>query len=150
VSHEPQLYPHLTMRENLLFAARMCAVPRPAMHVDELLQSHGLNDGANSLSHQLSQGMRKRYSVLRALVHDPCIVLLDEPFVSLDSSGCVWLANVMRTLSRRQRVLCFATHDVDWSNLQPDRVFHLERGALSELAVRRPRSASLSSQPVAA
>ncbi|MBI3466581.1 MAG: ABC transporter ATP-binding protein, partial [Planctomycetes bacterium] len=75
--HDSFLYPNLTVRENLLFAARMCDVSKPARRVVELLAAAGLQPHADCPARQISHGTRQRLAVLRALVHQPPILLLD-------------------------------------------------------------------------
>lgn len=132
VRHESQLYPRLTVRENLVFAARMCDIDQPVRHVNGLLQDIGLQAFAECLPQRLSQGMRQRISLLRGLVHDPPIVLLDEPFSSLDGEGSKWLSRMMIDLRRRERGICFATHDEEKSRRLADRVIHLQASRLKQ------------------
>ena len=124
-AHEGSLYPHLTLRENLVFAARMCDVRRPARRADQWLRGVGLHAYARCLPGQVSKGMRQRLSLARALLHDPQIVLLDEPFSGLDISGTDWLLDLLERLLRRRRTLLFATHDLQITRLLADRVLRL-------------------------
>jgi heme exporter protein B len=112
VAHESGLYPQLTLRENLIFAARMGDVDQPAQRADESLAAAALQPHADRLPAALSQGMRQRLAITRALLHDPAIVLLDEPFAGLDAEGTQWLLRLLDDLHARGRTLCFATHDV--------------------------------------
>ena len=132
VSHELQLYSHLTMRENLLFAARMQGVRRAASHVSRFLQLLGLAKSADCFPEQLSRGNCQRYSIARAVLHDPRIVLLDEPFASLDAAGHAWLTRLLQDLRRRRCAVCFATHHIDLLSPHVDRVFHLQEGTLHD------------------
>ena len=91
VAHESRLYPHLTLRENLLFAGRMYGIDHPAERADQLLADVGLAEHAQRLPMQVSRGMGQRVAVARALVHEPPILLLDEPFSGLDAEGQAWL-----------------------------------------------------------
>jgi heme ABC exporter ATP-binding subunit CcmA len=134
VAHESFLYPHLTVRENLVFAARMCGLPDPLGQADRWLDSVGLRPHAHRPSAQLSKGMRQRLAVVRALVHDPPILLLDEPFSALDAAGSQWLLGLLLELRGRGRTVCFTTHDPQKARLLSDRVFCLQSGGLLELA----------------
>ena len=131
-SHAGQLYSHLTLRENLIFAARMYGAGRPGQRADQLLASVGLRHCADRLPRQVSQGMRGRVRIVRALVHDPKIVLLDEPFSHLDAEGTEWLERLLRNLGDRGRTVCFATHDRQKSRSFADRVFFLQSGRLEK------------------
>jgi len=133
VAHESRLYPHLTLRENLVFAARMCGVGRPARRADQWLQDIGLQLHGDRLPARLSRGMRQRVAVARALVHDPSIVLLDEPFCGLDAEGSDWLVRLLSELRNRRRTLCFAVHDEEKAQRLADRVLRLQSGRLEEL-----------------
>jgi heme ABC exporter ATP-binding subunit CcmA len=134
VAHENRLYPHLTLRENLVFAARMYDVPRPQQRADELLEAVSLAAHAERLPPVLSKGMRQRLSLARALVHDPPILLLDEPFEGLDAAADDWLLGLLQGLRRQKRTLCFVLHDEIKTHLLADRVLRLELGKIMNVA----------------
>jgi heme ABC exporter ATP-binding subunit CcmA len=133
VAHESRLYPHLSLRENLVFAARMCDVSDAANRADQLLHTIGLAARAGSLPRQVSQGMRQRVAVARALVHEPRILLLDEPFAGLDASGRDWLSDLMTSQRVAEVTICFTTHDETKARQLADQVFELRAGRLHEL-----------------
>ncbi len=135
VAHETWLYPHLSLRENLMFAARMCGVRQAANRTNQLLDAVGLGPSASSLPRQLSQGMRQRVTVARALVHQPKILLLDEPFTGLDAEGCDWLAELMTDQRAAGTTICFATHDESRADRLADRQYELRAGRLHELHI---------------
>jgi len=128
VAHENRLYPHLTLRENLVFAARMCDVARPHQRADALLEAMSLAAHAERLPPLLSKGMRQRLSLARALIHDPPILLLDEPFEGLDADAEMWLLSLLKGLRQEMRTLCFVLHDEAKTRLLADRVLQLEQG----------------------
>ncbi len=134
VGHDSFLYPHLTLRENLVFAARLCDVSQPARRADQLLDSAGLRRHADRLAARISRGMRQRLTLVRAMVHDPPILLLDEPFSGLDAEGTDWLLGLLLDSKRRGRTLCFATHARQTSKRLADRVLHLHAGRAWERA----------------
>lgn len=84
ISHSSMLYPELTAEENLLFYAHLYGVEKPQERVDSLLDAVGLAHRKLDAVRTFSQGMRQRVSIARALVHDPEVVLLDEPYSGLD------------------------------------------------------------------
>jgi len=129
-AHEGHLFPELTARENLLFAAHMHALPQPQQCVAELLTKTGLARNAGQAAGRLSQGQRQRLSLVRALVHDPPIVFLDEPFAALDADGCEWLAHWLRELRTRHRAIVFSTHDQEQCRSLADRQLELDDGRL--------------------
>jgi heme exporter protein A len=134
VAHESRLYPHLTLRENLVFAARMCDVPRPRERSDALLETVGLQAHADRTPPVLSKGMRQRLSLARALIHDPPILLLDEPFEGLDADAEYWLTGLLKNLRQQARTLCYVLHDEAKTRTLADRVLCLCQGRLFQVA----------------
>lgn len=126
--HETGLYPALTARENLLFAGRMCGVDQPADRAAELLSAVGLQRYARQRPGCLSRGMRQRLAVARAVFHDPPILLLDEPFTSLDPDGHNWLAQFLDTARTNDRAIVIASHDEEQSRWLADRHLRLHAG----------------------
>jgi heme exporter protein A len=137
VAHESRLYPHLTLRENLVFAGRMYGIAEPAERADQLLAEVGLAEHARRLPTQVSRGMGQRVAVARALVHQPPILLLDEPFSGLDAEGCAWLMHTLVTLRETGCAICFSTHDEALAEQLADRVWELRCGRLYELSTAR-------------
>jgi len=134
VAHENRLYPHLTLRENLVFAARMCDVAHPRSRAESLLETVGLLLHGDRMPPVLSKGMRQRLSLARALIHDPPILLLDEPFEGLDADADCWLTGLLQELRQQGRTLCFALHDEAKTRRLADRVLHLGQGRLMPVA----------------
>jgi heme ABC exporter ATP-binding subunit CcmA len=132
VTHESQLYPNLTLQENLHFAARMCTIPQPRQQALDWLKQIGLLSYAECFPCQISHGMRRRVSVARGLIHKPHIVLLDEPFSGLDVGGQKWLAELLASLRQEKQSICFTTHDAKYAQLCSDRVLLLRNGVLQE------------------
>jgi heme exporter protein A len=110
-AHESFLYPELSAGENLLFAARMFGLAPPQQRVADMLALAGLSRRAKQPAGRLSQGLKKRLSLVRALLHDPPIVILDEPFAALDDGGRQWLEDLLADLRSRKRAIIFASHD---------------------------------------
>ena len=133
--HETHLYPQLTIRENLIFAARMNGLDRPHYRADKLLDEVGLAVHAHRTPRRLSKGMRQRVAIARALVHDPPILLFDEPFAGLDAKGTEWLLDLLRGDPQRLRAVCFATHDPEKARQVTTRVIQLHSGKIHELGV---------------
>ena len=133
-AHEGHLYPELTASENLLFAARMYSLPQPRQPVMEMLARIGLTRHSGQPVGRLSQGLRQRLSLARALIHDPLIVLLDEPFAGLDAAGRAWLENWLEELRARQRAIFFSSHDDQQCRALADRKLELHSGGLQAAA----------------
>ena len=131
--HESGLYFELTALENLIFAARMYGVVRPDNRAKELLAAAGLEPLTNRLVGQLSQGLRQRLAIARAVVHEPQLILLDEPFASLDAQGRDWLEQLFRQWRRAGRTVCFVSHDVRDSRGLADRLVSLDAGRIVEV-----------------
>jgi ABC-type multidrug transport system ATPase subunit len=133
VAHESGLYPHLTLHENLLLAARMSGVDHPRRSADRWLDRTGLAPHADALPTRLSRGMRQRLAVARALIHDPPLLLLDEPFTSLDATGDQWLSTLLADLRGRGRTICFVTHEQEKTRRLADRVLQLREGKVYDV-----------------
>ncbi|MCA9217310.1 MAG: ABC transporter ATP-binding protein [Planctomycetales bacterium] len=132
VTHDPQVYPHLTVRENLVFAARMYDVARPHQRVGELIEVCGLERSSSQLLVSMSRGMRQRVAIARSVVHAPKILLLDEPFTGLDSSGREMLVDLLARLRARNTAICFTTHQDDYVCQLATRVTQLHNGQLHD------------------
>ena len=130
VGHQTGLYQHLTVRENLLFAARMSAIADPRSRVDTMLEQVDLRTSAEQRVRRVSRGTQQRLALARALIHQPQIVLLDEPFSGLDSAGRGWLAAQLRDLRANGCAVCMATHDEGQAWQSADRTLLLHQGRL--------------------
>ncbi len=124
LGHDPLLYRDLTTRENLLFHARLHSVD--VERVDELLGAVRLARRADEPLTNLSRGMVQRAAVARALLHDPPLLLLDEPRANLDPKAAELLEPLIGRASGRTRVL--VTHDVEGGLGESDVVLGLRRG----------------------
>jgi len=110
ISHQTMLYPALTALENVEFTARMYGVLAPRDAALRALQRMRLQDRADSPVRSLSRGMQQRVSIARAIVHDPRVVLLDEPYTGLDEGGASALSDALRSLKASGASLVLVTH----------------------------------------
>lgn len=106
--HEPGLYARLTVRENLDLFARLHGAPRA--NVARLLTDLGLEDRAESRVEELSAGQRRRAAVARALVHDPTLLLLDEPYANVDDEASALMSGAVQRWRAPGRYALIATH----------------------------------------
>ncbi len=112
LSHKGFLYPQLTAEENLRFYARLFGLADAATRVRERLAQVRLEDRAGFRAEELSHGMRQRLALARALLHDPDVVLLDEPYTGLDPSAAAVLRGVLDQLRDGRRTVVMVTHNI--------------------------------------
>ncbi len=126
LGHDPLLYRDLTGRENLRYHARLHGVEEA--RVGELLERVGLPQRADEPVRLLSRGMVQRVAVARAVLHDPELLLLDEPTSHLDPAAAALVEPLIGRASGRTRVL--VSHDPGGSVAQADLVLGLKRGRM--------------------
>jgi heme exporter protein A len=124
LGHDSLLYRDLTVRQNLLFHARLYRLA--AERVEEALAQVGLERRAQDPVRELSRGMVQRAAVARATLHDPAVLLLDEPRANLDPKAAEQLEPLIGRASKRTRVI--ASHDVDSALAEADVALGLKAG----------------------
>lgn len=112
LSHRGFLYARLTCEENLRFYGRLFGLDDLDRRIPERLDRVGLTDRARFQVRQLSHGMRQRLALARALLHDPDVVLLDEPYTGLDPSAAAVLRGVLTELRDGRRTVVMVTHNL--------------------------------------
>jgi heme ABC exporter ATP-binding subunit CcmA len=130
LSHQTFLYDHLTGRENLLFYARLYGLSNPERAARDGLGAAGLSDRQDDRVGVYSRGMQQRLAIARSLLHDPEMILLDEPFTGLDRASSERLEERLRQLRAAGRTCVMATHDQDQGLRTADRVLVLRGGRL--------------------
>jgi ABC-type multidrug transport system ATPase subunit len=135
LGHELFLYADLTARENLTFAARLYSLSDVTGTVDRGLQRANLADRADDRVGGFSRGMRQRLALERALLHQPRLVLLDEPFTGLDDHSADTLVDRITELGRNDAIVFAATHDFDYAARIATRAACVNRGRCRELPV---------------
>jgi heme exporter protein A len=123
LGHEPLVYRELTAVENLELYGRLYRVPERRERVGMLLERFTLWDARNERVSTYSRGMTQRLALCRALLHEPDLLVLDEPFSALDESGAALLDRELESLAG-QRTVVLTTHD-------PDRVASLQTARLA-------------------
>ena len=123
LGHSPLLYRELTVIENLEFNAALHGIERPRRRIDELLEAAGLGRRGGELVRNLSAGMLQRAAVCRALLHDPELLLLDEPRSHLDVAGAEVVEAMLAPRPGRSRVI--VTHELERGLAGADQVLAL-------------------------
>ncbi len=112
VSHQPLLYGDLTAEENLWFYGRMYALPDVKPRAEEVLRLVGLHPRRGDLVRTFSRGMKQRLAIGRAVLHDPDVMLFDEPHTGLDQDACAMLDTVLSEIAARGRTVVMTSHDL--------------------------------------
>jgi heme exporter protein A len=113
VTHEPLLYEDLTAHENLAFHARMFGLDRARERIESAAETMGVSDRLHHRVSTLSHGLRKRVSIARALLHEPRILLMDEPESGLDQVALGMLGAVIADRTDPYRTVVMTTHNLD-------------------------------------
>jgi heme exporter protein A len=113
ISHQSMLYRPLTARENVEFAAKLYGMRDPRAAATRALERMRVLDRANATVRSLSRGLQQRVSIARAIVHNPSVVLLDEPYTGLDAAGGAALTDMLHELRGNGAALVLVTHNVD-------------------------------------
>jgi len=125
VFQTPVLLPWRTVRENVLLPIEMLGQPVAPLErrADELLEQVGLADFCKAHPWELSGGMQQRVGICRALIHDPAVLLMDEPFAALDAMTREALGiELLRIWEERRKIVLFVTHSIPEAVLLADRV----------------------------
>ena len=112
ISHSASLYADLTPLENLMFLARMHGLDEPQDRSLKAIDEVGLSQRRNDRVRTFSRGMLQRLSIARAILHDPKILFLDEPFTGLDLHASNVLKEHLKKLHDRRRTILMTTHDI--------------------------------------
>ncbi len=118
----PGFWERLPAWKNLEIYARLYGVPAPRSRVWDLLEQFGLADRARDPVATFSKGMRQRLALARALIHDPPILLLDEPTAGLDPEAALEVRERLRSLKGQGRTILLCTHDLEEAERLGDRV----------------------------
>jgi ABC-2 type transport system ATP-binding protein len=113
LTEAPGLWDRLTVRQNLTVFARLHGLAQPHRAVDEALDLFEMGSRASDRAAHLSKGLKQRVALARALLHDPRIVLLDEPTAGLDPGSAHDVRELILRLRERQRVVLLSTHNLD-------------------------------------
>jgi len=132
LAHESFVYGGLSGEENLVFYGNLYGVREPENRAKELLRTVALPEKAwDRPASTYSRGMLQRLSLARVLIHDPAVLLLDEPFTGLDRGGCQRLASVIMQCKADNRMVICVTHDFGSVSEVANRVVVLKRGKVA-------------------
>lgn len=130
VLHQPLLYSDLTARENLVFHARLHNRENSDHQISQLLQRVGLAGREDDLVRTFSRGMQQRLAIARAILTNPDILLLDEPFTGLDSEGIVTLTVILKQMADRGAAILLSSHDIPGVEMLATRFLILNKGKM--------------------
>lgn len=130
LTHSPYLYGDLSAAENLQLYADLYGIPEPRHRIAEVLEEVGLSARANQRVCTYSRGMTQRASIARALLHEPEVLLLDEPFSGLDPEAADHLHSLLQGLRDGRRSMVLITHDLGRGLALADAVAIQSRGRI--------------------
>jgi heme exporter protein A len=132
VAHSSYLYRHLTARENLRFFARLYSLENREQRIQAALDWVGLESSSDRPISGFSRGMQQRLAIARATLHDPEILLLDEPFSGLDLEAAELLSGWMKRFAAAGKTILMATHDLEHGLEGVNRWVFLDKGRIVE------------------
>jgi len=130
LGHGIALYDELTAFENLTLFGRLYGLPDPRKRAEEMLERVGLGRVRDGLAREFSRGMRQRLAVGRAFLHDPEVLLLDEPFTALDDRAIAVLQSMIQDMRDRGRTIIMSTHQLREALELASHVALLQRGQI--------------------
>ena len=130
ISHDPFLYENLSAFENIKFFGTLYGVENIDDRGEEVIKQVGLGRRMHDLVRNFSRGMKQRLAVARAIVHEPGILLLDEPYTGLDQHGAKVFGEMLTLLKSRNRTILMTTHNMDEGLDRSDRIGILAGGRI--------------------
>ena len=153
VSHMPLLYPDLTAEENLQFYASMYGISNHQVRITEVLNMVGLENRRKDLVRTFSRGMQQRLAIGRAVIHNPEVMLFDEPYTGLDQDASEMLDEVLRSVAAEGRTVVMTSHDLARAEDLATRFDILSRGVIAASArqkdLKRPNLLAFYKQALA-
>jgi ABC-2 type transport system ATP-binding protein len=130
VPEQPHLYPHLTGREYLQLAGRLRGLPKKTLDkkIDDLLQLFGLGAARHSPIASYSKGMRQKVLISSALLHNPDVLVFDEPLSGLDVTSAMVFRNLVKSLARDGKMILYSSHVLEVVEKLCTRVMILRKG----------------------
>jgi ABC-type multidrug transport system ATPase subunit len=130
ISHDPYLYDNLSAFENIKFFGTLYGLDDVDNRARSVIKQVGLERRMNDLVRTFSRGMKQRLTVARAIVHEPKILLLDEPYTGLDQHGAQIFGEMLSNLKSQRRTILMTTHNIDEGLDLSDRIGILAKGKI--------------------
>lgn len=130
LSHNTYIYRDLSPLENLRFFARIYGVPDADSRIPKLLERVGLKRRANDPVRAFSRGLQQRIGIARVFLHNPSLVLLDEPYTGLDANAVEMLDNLLDETVQAGHTVILTTHDIEHGLRAATRAAIIDRGKL--------------------
>jgi len=130
IAHQTFLYENLTAEENLRFYGKLYDVENLSKKIETILSEVGLELRKKDFVRTFSRGMQQRLAIARALLHEPSILLLDEPYTGLDQHASGMLTNWLNRLRSSEQTILMVTHDLEQGLELADRIAILVEGQL--------------------
>ena len=130
IGHQAMLYRDLSARENLELFGKLYGVRAAGQRAAQMLETVGLSDRADDPVKAFSRGMMQRVAIARALMHDPELILADEPFSGLDNPSCQTVERLLHMLHQDGRTIVLVNHDIPQSLQLAQRVVVLHQGQM--------------------
>jgi len=143
VTHQPLLYGDLTAEENLYFYCRLYAIAGEKKRAAEVLEQVGLTARRKDLVRTFSRGMQQRLAIGRAILHNPEVLLFDEPHTGLDQDACDMLDKILTSVARQGRTVVMTSHDLSRIEMLADRFDVLSRGSIASVTHKKGMKGNL-------
>jgi heme exporter protein A len=143
VTHQPLLYGDLTAEENLSFFSRLYGIPDERNRINDVLEQVGLSARKKDLIRTYSRGMQQRLAIGRAILHNPEVLLFDEPHTGLDQDACDMLDKILSTVASQGRTVVMTSHDLSRIEMLADRFDVLTRGRITSVTYKTSMKGNL-------
>ncbi|MFQ6617921.1 MAG: heme ABC exporter ATP-binding protein CcmA [Fidelibacterota bacterium] len=130
ISHSTFLYGELNAYENLKFYGRMYGVDNLHNRINQLIREFGLRERLFDPVRTYSRGMQQRLAIARGIIHNPTLILMDEPYTGLDPGAADRLSNILRRLHSNENAVIMTTHIIERGFIHASRVTIINRGGI--------------------